>query len=77
LTLTLTAPAGVHLMVRGLGGRLVKELSSEAGTGTTTLTWDGTDTSGRKVPAGAYVVEATAVAANGAVSRATRTVVVR
>ncbi len=78
LTLTLSGPGEVTLTVRGLGGRLVKSLSQQVTeAGTVTLGWDGTDQEGRKVPRGSYVVEATAISPNGALSRAVRTVTVR
>ena len=76
LTLTTSGPAEVGLTVRGLGGRLVKQFSRTVPSGTTSLEWDGTDQAGRRVPRGTYQVEAVAVSANGAVSRAVRTVVV-
>ncbi len=75
LSLTLSGPARITVTVRGLGGRVVKELSQTAtAAGTLTLSWDGTDREGRKVPAGSYLIEAVATADNGAQSRATRTV---
>jgi flagellar hook assembly protein FlgD len=61
-----------------LGGRTVKELSRQtAAAGATSLAWDGRDQQGRLVPAGTYVVEATAWSANGALSRAVQTVTIR
>ena len=75
LSLTLSAPAEVTLVVKGLGGRLVRTLSyGQQASGALALSWDGADQNGRALPAGAYLLEATAVAANGAVSRAQRTV---
>jgi hypothetical protein len=77
VSLTLSAPAELGVTVRGVGGRLVKQVATQtAGSGVTTVTWDGTDQDGRPVARGTYVVEVTATAANGAVTRATRTVVV-
>jgi len=76
LSLTASGPADVPVTVRGLGGRLVKQFSQPVPAGTTALTWDGTDQSGRRVPQGTYQVEAVAANANGAASRAVRTVVV-
>ena len=74
IALTLAAPADVVVTVRGLGGRLVRELRASCGVGPTALAWDGTDAQGRPVPAGTYRLEAQAIAANGAVDRAVRTV---
>lgn len=76
LSLTTSGPAEVTVTVRGLSGRLVKQFGQTVEAGTTTLAWDGTDASGRRVPQGTYQVEAVAVSANGAMSRAVRTVVV-
>lgn len=78
LSLTVSGPAEVTLTVRGLGGRVVKRLTQTAeAAGTVQVAWDGTDQSGRRVPAGSYLIEATALSPNGALSRATRTVTVR
>ncbi|MBI5834226.1 MAG: hypothetical protein HZB16_18175 [Armatimonadetes bacterium] len=75
LSMTLSAPAEVTLLVKGLGGKLARTLSyGQQTAGTLALSWDGADESGRALPAGSYLLEATAVAANGAVSRAQRTV---
>ncbi len=76
--LQLSGPAEVTVTVRGLGGRPVRSLRETAAVaGPLGVVWDGTDDQGRRVPAGTYQVEAVALAANGAVSRATRTVTVR
>ncbi|MBI5832810.1 MAG: hypothetical protein HZB16_10955 [Armatimonadetes bacterium] len=73
-----SGPADITLRVKGLGGRLVKEVTSAATeAGTVQVSWDGTDQDGRTVPAGTYQLEATAVAPNGAVSRAVRAITVR
>ncbi len=77
LTLTLSGPAELRLAIFGLGGRLVRELASQAAAGATSLAWDGRDQQGRAVPAGSYVLQATAVSPNGTVTRATRTILVR
>ncbi len=75
--LTVSGAADLTLTVRGLGGRLVKQVRSQAGgAGTVTVSWDGTDADGRPVPRGTYQVEAVAVSANGAASRAVRTVAI-
>ena len=74
VALTLSAPARVTLTVRGLSGRVVRQVSQDASEGTVTVSWDGLDSDGRRVPRGTYVLEAVATAANGASSRATRTV---
>jgi len=77
LQLTVSGAADLTLTVRGLGGRLVKQVRSQAGgAGTVTVSWDGTDADGRPVPRGTYQVEAVAVSANGAASRAVRTVAI-
>jgi len=78
VAISLTGPAEVLLRVKGLGGRVVKETSTSAAeAGTVQVAWDGTDRDGRPVPAGTYQLEATAVAPNGAVSRAVRAITVR
>ena len=76
ISLTLTAPAEVTVQVRGLGGRLVRELSQACEAGTSVLNWDGLDQSGRPVPAGSYRLEAQATSADGAVQKALRTVTI-
>ncbi|MBI5831962.1 MAG: hypothetical protein HZB16_06585 [Armatimonadetes bacterium] len=74
IRLTLSAPAEVTVQVRGLGGRLVRTLTQTCEAGTTLLTWDGTDQSGRPVPAGSYRLEAQAASAVGALAKTVRTV---
>jgi len=70
LTLRLSAPATVEVQVRSLSGRLVKDLPSQAAAaGATVLSWDGTDQSGRPVPAGIYQLWATATADDGSLTR--------
>lgn len=59
LALTLSQPATVRMRVLGLSGRVVKEWTvGELAAGTAALSWDGTDSQGRRVPAGTYRVEA-------------------
>jgi hypothetical protein len=78
VALTLSGPAQVGLTVRGVGGRTVRVCAAATSSGgNVTLNWDGLDDQGRRVPAGTYVLEAQATAPDGAVSRATRTVVWR
>ena len=75
MALTLSGPAQVVLTVRGPGGQLVKQLAQQAAqAGLTSVDWDGTDATGRRVPRGSYVLEVVALSANGAASRAVRTV---
>ena len=75
VALVLNQPATVHLRVTSLSGRLVREISRQsAGAGTTTLTWDGLDQSGRRVPAGLYQIVAIAESDEGELARATTTV---
>lgn len=78
VALTLTGPAEVHVVVRGLRGGVMKELSARADSaGPLALSWDGTDAAGRRVPAGTYLIEATAQSPNGALARTVRTVQLR
>lgn len=75
LSLTLSAPADVSLTVTGVGGRTVRKLPSQSvAAGLVTLNWDLLDEAGRLAPRGTYVLEAVAVGADGAASRASRTV---
>ncbi|MBI5831079.1 MAG: Ig-like domain-containing protein, partial [Armatimonadetes bacterium] len=74
VALTLSAPAEVTLTVRGLGGRVVRQLHQSCGAGQTQLGWDGSDSQGRAVPPGSYRLDAEALAADGSVDRVTVTV---
>jgi len=75
VTLILNRPAEVHLVVQSLSGRLVREVTTQAaGAGATTLSWDGLDQTGRRVPAGLYQVLAVAESDAGEVARAVTTV---
>jgi len=75
LTLVLTQPAQVHLRITSLSGRLVREVASQAAAaGAATVTWDGLDQSGRRVPAGLYQVLAVAESDTGELARAMATV---
>jgi len=76
LSLTLSGPAEVTVTVRGLGGKLVRTMHEAVTAGSSSWLWDGLDEQGRPVPRGVYQIEAVAVSANGAVSRAVRTVTV-
>lgn len=77
VTLTLTAPAELEMTVRGVGGRLVRQMSLSGAEGANTLTWDGRDQQGRPVPAGTYMIEVTAHTAEGEVARTVRSTTVR
>ncbi len=74
ITVTVSAPAEVTVEVRGLGGRLVRELAAQTvQAGSTTLLWDGRDAAGHLVPAGVYQLVATAIGADGSLTRAQTT----
>jgi hypothetical protein len=78
VSLVLNQPATVQLQVTSLSGRLVRLVASQTATaGTTVLTWDGLDQSGRRVPAGLYQVLAVAESDDGELARAMTTVNVR
>lgn len=69
---SLTAPATVHVQVKGLRGTVIRSLSDQVDEGTNTVVWDGLDDQGRRVPAGVYQIELTATTDEGEVVRATR-----
>ncbi|MCC7493989.1 MAG: right-handed parallel beta-helix repeat-containing protein [Fimbriimonadaceae bacterium] len=77
LSLVLSDAAEVVVTVRGLGGRVVRQFSRPVPAGPVSLGWDGLDQDGRRVPRGSYLVEALASSANGAQSRASRTVTIQ
>jgi hypothetical protein len=76
---TLTGAAAVDLVVRGLGGTVVRRVASgdalEAGPHV--YIWDGRDDNGRAVPDGTYRLELTGTDNTGALSRAVTTAVLR
>jgi hypothetical protein len=55
-TIHFTAEAGVDVKIRIIdaAGRLVRTMNSRAQRGDNWVTWNGTDRSGRRVPAGIY-----------------------
>jgi len=69
---SLTAPATIHVQVKGLRGTVIRSLSEQVDEGTNTVVWDGLDDQGRRVPAGVYQIELTATTDEGEVVRATR-----
>jgi flagellar basal-body rod modification protein FlgD len=75
--LQVSGPASVTLTVRGLGGRMVRQLTATAtAAGPLVVGWDGRDQNGRAVPRGSYLLEAVAQSDNGAMSRVVRTVTI-
>jgi hypothetical protein len=78
VSVTVSAPAELLLAVKGLGGRVLRRLRATAdAAGMIAVNWDGCDADGRRVPAGIYWVEVAAATSDGAVSKATRTVLLR
>jgi len=77
VSITLTAPARITVTVKGIGGRLVRQFTSQGDTGLNALSWDGRDQSGRPVPAGSYLLEIAADGDDGELARAVRTISVR
>lgn len=71
---TISAPAQVVAVIKGLGGSVVRELRGTADEGNNSLAWDRKDRNGRVVPAGVYVVELTCYTDEGEVVRLTRQV---
>jgi len=71
LMFTLSAPANVSATVTNIAGRRVKAVcvDRECRAGLNTLLWDGRSDLGLAAPAGAYVVQVEAHAANGAAAR--------
>jgi len=69
---SLTAPATVHVQIKGLRGTVVRSLSKSVDEGTNSVVWDGLDDQSRRVPAGVYQIELTATTDEGEVVRATR-----
>lgn len=71
LTLGLTSPADVTVTIRNLAGREVTVLlPGELAAGVKTLLWDGKSRTGTRVPAGTYLVQVTASAADGSSAQA-------
>lgn len=67
ITLNLTAAADVTITVRNLAGREIAILQpGQLDGGVHSLLWNGTSRAGTKVPAGMYLIEASAHGANGA-----------
>lgn len=62
---SLTAPSSVVISVANSTGQVVYSTSQTQGAGNQTFTWNGTNSLGNAVPAGAYTVSMTATAANG------------
>jgi len=57
LKFTLAAPAPVDVTIYDAGGRAMRSIRSERLTaGEQTVSWDGLDRAGRRVPSGAYYV---------------------
>jgi hypothetical protein len=54
LSYTLQGMGASSLRVHDLRGAVVRALAADSRPGAHTVTWDGTDAGGRKVPAGAY-----------------------
>lgn len=72
---TLNQPADVQVVVRGLAGQTVRQLTAPGQTlGRSSLVWDGRDASGHPVPNGVYRVEVIAQTPDGAVARQVRAV---
>ncbi|MBI5831398.1 MAG: right-handed parallel beta-helix repeat-containing protein [Armatimonadetes bacterium] len=69
IAVTLTADAKVVLTVKGLGGRVVRQLTVDGASGSNALSWDGKDADGRLVPAGSYIVEVTAYTEEGEMAK--------
>jgi hypothetical protein len=58
----------VQVLVRDLGGRLVRRLvDASRAAGAQAVFWDGRDEAGRRVAAGAYVAEVDGIAGRGTV----------
>ena len=76
VTFTLTGAADVSATVLNLAGRPVKRLQADQATaaGTHRLLWNAMGDNGLPVPAGRYLIEVTARAADGSASRALATV---
>ena len=72
VTFTLSGAADVSATVLNLAGRPVKRLQADRATaaGTHRLVWNAMGDNGLPVPAGRYLIEVTARAADGSVSRA-------
>jgi len=78
VSFVLTQPATVTVKWRTPTGRLVRTLSPGRSSGdVTTLTWDGRDRQGRRLPQGLYLCELYAETADGQRARATLTVPVK
>ncbi len=67
ISFTLTSDATTYTVgVKDATGKMVNTLASRAGTaGDVRMVWAGVDKSGRKLPAGAYMVEVRAVSGDG------------
>jgi hypothetical protein len=78
LGFTLTAEAQVQVQIR-TGSRTVRTLSDTRtrSAGLQEFIWDGRDDAGVHLPPGAYLVEITAVSADGQVARAVAPIIVR
>jgi hypothetical protein len=75
LTVTLTSDADVEAQITNLSGQTVRVLPPlSAQAGNVTLTWDGADDTGRRVPPGMYLVRVTASGSEGEMVQAVRTV---
>lgn len=77
IAVTLTADARLNVAIKGLGGRVVRQLTAAGVVGTTDVGWDGRDQDGRPVPAGLYVVEVTAITDEGEMAKQIVNVTVR
>ncbi|MCC7491622.1 MAG: hypothetical protein IT204_04715 [Fimbriimonadaceae bacterium] len=66
---TVSREAQLQVLVRSLGGRLLREVSGQAQAGRATLSFDGRGPDGLPLPNGVYRVELLATAVDGSVAR--------
>jgi flagellar hook assembly protein FlgD len=78
VTLNLASAADVSVSIRNLAGREIALLQpGQMAAGVQSLVWNGKSAAGTKVPAGTYLLEATAHCSDGTSAKAMTSLVVR